>query len=132
LPFPNQHFDTIIGVYHSFRYIRLDQLYPECVRVLKPGGVLVFTLWNNWTLFVHSLINNVRQTNFRSPPFKTEHCNDVDSPAREVKRLTGFGFTVSTLLTTKKVPILHRVPGIKRIFNWQGYWPGPVGGMGWV
>jgi SAM-dependent methyltransferase len=130
LPFPDQHFDTIIGGFHSFRYIRFDQLYPECARVLKPSGVLAFTLWNNWALFFHSLINNVRQKNFRAPPFKIENCNDVVSPAREVKRLAGFGLRVTTMLSTKSVPILQRVPGIKRFFNWQGYWRGQPGA--WV
>jgi SAM-dependent methyltransferase len=129
LPFPGGYFDAIIGGYCSFRYIQLDKLYPECARVLKPGGVLAFTLWNNWALFFHSIVQNVRQKKFHAPPFKIGNCNDVVSPAREIKRLAQFGFTVESILSTKNVPLPTRLPLVRSLFNWQGYWSGALGAL---
>ncbi len=129
LPFPDHSFDTIIGGYCSFRYIQLEQLYPECARVLKPGGVLAFTLWNNWNLAFQSIVHDVRQKRFPTFKFTTEDCNDVVSPLREIKRLEKSGFTVGTLLSTKSAPLVRRLPGGKRICNWQGHWKGVLGAL---
>lgn len=127
LPFPDHSFDMIIGGYCSFRYIRLEQLYPECARVLKPNGVLAFTLWNNWNLVFHSIVHDVRQKRLPTLKFGNEDCNDVVSPFREIKQLEKYGFTVETLLSTKNAPLVRRLPGGKRICNWQGHWKGILG-----
>jgi len=129
LPFPGGYFDAIIGGYCSFRYIQLDKLYPECARVLKPGGVLAFTLWNNWALFFHSIVHNVRQKKLHAPPFKIGNCNDVVSPGREIKRLAQFGFTIESILSTKYVPLLKRLPLLRSLFSRQGYWSGVLGAL---
>jgi len=129
LPFPDHSFDTIIGGYCSFRYIRLEQLYPECARVLKPGGVLAFTLWNCWNLAFRSLVQEVKQKRLPTFKYTTKDCNDVVSPMREIKRLEKSGFTVETLLSTKSAPLVRRFPGGKKICNWQGHWKGILGAL---
>jgi SAM-dependent methyltransferase len=129
LPFPDNSFDTIIGGYCSFRYIRLEQLYPECARLLKPGGILAFTLWNCWNLAFQSIIQEVRQKRLPTFKFTTEDCNDVVSPIREIKRLEKSGFTVEKLLSTKSVPFVRKLPGGKRIFNWESHWKGILGAL---
>jgi SAM-dependent methyltransferase len=129
LPFNSGSFDVVLGGYCSFRYIQLDKLYPECSRVLKPGGVLAFTLWNNWYLFLHSIVQNVLQKKIHIPRFRTKNCNDVISPAREIKRLTRAGFMIESIFSTKNIPLLKRLPLVKSIFNWHDYWIGELGAL---
>lgn len=128
LPFPDNYFDTIIGGYHSFRYIKLDKCYPECARVLKPGGVLAFTLWNYWILFVISAISHIK--NRRLPPSPSSGgVNDVFWVKNEIKMLENSGFKVIAILSTKKLPtnISFLNSFLNRIFGWQGYWKGTLG-----
>lgn len=129
LPFPDRYFDVIIGGYCSFRYIQRDTLYKECVRVLRPNGVLAFTLWNHWALFYHGLAINFRRGNFLIPPFRTGTCNDVISPFHEAKRLARFGFAIKSILSTRNLPVLSRRPILRRIFNWRGHWRGAWGAL---
>jgi SAM-dependent methyltransferase len=129
LPFRDGCFDVVIGGYCSFRYIQLDKLYPECARVLKPGGVLAFTLWSNWALFLRSIVQNVRRKRVHVPPFRIGNCNDVVWPASETNRLARFGFTVESILTTKNVPLLRRVPLSRTLLGRQGYWRGALGAL---
>lgn len=129
LPFRSGCFDVVIGGYCSFRYIQLDKLYPECARVLKPGGVLAFTLWNNWALFLRSIVGNVRRKRIRVPPFRIGNCNDVVWPASETNRLARFGFTVESILSTRNVTLLRRLPPVRSLFGWQGYWRGGLGAL---
>lgn len=127
LPFPDNFFDTIIGGYHSFRYIRLEKTYPECARVLKPKGILAFTLWNYWSLCIYSLASSIRHmeapwSNF--PPRYTDvACNDIIWFRKEKKRLQRSGFEVLSILSTKRLPLLNRY------FGWQGYWYGSMGAL---
>jgi SAM-dependent methyltransferase len=130
LPFPDNYFDTIIGGYHSFRYIFLDKAYSECARVLKPGGILAFTLWNYWSLCLHTVSANVRT--FKTPwsdlpPFPTsktgEACNDLVWFYGEKKRLQKTGLKVVSVLSTRRFPLLNRY------MSWRGYWHGSIGSL---
>ena len=129
LPFINHSFDIILGGYCSFRYIQLNNLFSECARVLKPGGALAFTLWNNWSLYLGEILQNILKWQFRIPKFKYELCNDVISPWHEIKRLNQSGFTVESILSTRKVPLPQKLPFVKKIFNWKSYWPGKFGAL---
>jgi SAM-dependent methyltransferase len=129
LPFPDGCFDVVIGGYCSFRYIQLDRLYPECARVLKPGGVLAFTLWNNWAFFLYSIAQSMRQRRFHAPRFKAGHCNDVVWPTCEIKRLARFGFTVESILSTRRVPFAKSLPVVRRLVDGGGYWSGTPGAL---
>lgn len=129
LPFPDKSFDVILGGYCSFRYIQLDKLYPECRRVLRPGGIMAFTLWNNWALFFGSLAGNVRRGILRFPSFIDTTCNDVVRPAKEIRRLESAGFDVVEIVSTRQVPVLGRIPLVKNLFDWQGHWKGKLGAL---
>lgn len=51
LPFPNNDFDKIfcIAVFHHIPSEELrSQFLKEAKRVLKPGGLLILTVWNLW------------------------------------------------------------------------------------
>ena len=129
LPFPDGCFDVILGGYCSFRYIQLDRLYPECARVLKPGGALAFTLWNNWAFFLHSIAHSVRQRRFQPPRFKAGRCNDVVWARSEIKRLAQSGFTVESILSTRRLPFAKSVPIVRRLVDGGGYWTGAPGAL---
>jgi SAM-dependent methyltransferase len=129
LPFPDASFDVVIGGYCSFRYIQLDRLCPECARVLKPGGMLAFTLWNNWAFFLYSMAQSVRQRRFHAPRFKAGHCNDVVWATREVKRLARSGFTVESILSTRRLPFAKSLPFVRRLVDGGGYWTGAPGAL---
>lgn len=129
LPFPDNYFDIIIGPYCSYRYIKLDDLYRECARVIKPGGTMAFTLWNNWSLFFNNVLGNLKQVKIRLPKFKDENCNDVVSPLKEKKLLKKFGFKTKKILSTRNTPILNKLPILKKFFGWQYHWRGSLGAL---
>lgn len=130
LPFPDNHFDTVIGGYHSFRYIDLEKGFSECSRVLKHGGLFAFTLWNYWSLNIHALLGDIKNMRFPRKPFPAQSkdiiCNDVFWVRNEVHVLQNAGFAVTSLLSTKRWP-LPRFSFLKKIANWQGYWHGTLG-----
>lgn len=127
LPFPDNCFDTLIGGYQSFRYIKLERAYPESARVLKPGGIFAFTLWNYWSLWIHTLVADVRSMRAPWLNFISRHtdvvCNDVVWFSREQKRLQRSGFKVLSILSTRRLPLLNRYLG------WRGYWHGSIGAL---
>ena len=130
LPFPDNYFDTVIGGYHSFRYLILEKAYSEFARVLKPEGILAFTLWNYWSLCLHTISGNVKSLKtpwtglpaFPSPK-KREVCNDLVWFYGEKKRLQRKGFKVLSLLSTKRFPLLNRY------LSWRSYWSGSIGSL---
>lgn len=126
LPFPTNSFDTIIGGYHSFRYINLDKAYGEFSRVLKPGGTLAFTLWNYWRLKIYAYMNKVKELKISlsegSSPEVDLICNDVSWPGNEINRLKEFNFEVINLLSTQNLPL----PNSR---GWKGYWHGRIGAL---
>ena len=129
LPFPDNHFDTVIGGYHSFRYIGLEKGFNECARVLKPGEMFAFTLWNYWSLNIHALLGDIKNMRLPKPfPFQKKDiiCNDVSWVKNEIRVLHKAGFNVMSLLSTKKLP-LQRFSFLKKIANWNGYWHGTLG-----
>jgi len=130
LPFPESHFDTVFGGYHSFRYIDLEKGFNECSRVLKPGGMFAFTLWNYWSLNIHALLSDIRNMRLTRKPFPAQNrdiiCNDVFWVNNEIHVLQNAGFAITSLLSTKKLP-LPRFSFLKKIANWQGYWHGTLG-----
>ena len=129
LPFPDSHFDVIIGGYASFRYIQLHMLYPECARVLKPRGVMAFTLWNNWSLFAHSVLQGLRAGRPWAARFRPGSSNDVVSPAREMKRLRESGFTVESILSTPGAPPPGWMKTSGQVNGRPDYWRGRLGAL---
>jgi SAM-dependent methyltransferase len=108
----------------------LEKAYSECARVLKPGGILAFTLWNYWSLCLHTLSGNVRSlkipwTNLLPLPSskKGEACNDLVWFYAEKKRLQRTGFKVLFVLSTRRFPLLSRY------MNWRNYWRGSIGSL---
>ncbi|MGF7119196.1 methyltransferase domain-containing protein [Methanobacterium oryzae] len=123
LPFHDNSFDSIIGGYHSFRSIKLDSCLKECSRVLKPNGVLAFTLVNYWSLYINVLLRNIR--NFRTewvklPSIKTkEICNEVFWYKNEKSLLNKSGFKIVSLMSTKNFIFSKK--------GFHGYWNHPLG-----
>lgn len=120
--------DTIIGGFHSFRYLILEKAYSEFARVLKPEGILAFTLWNYWSLCLLTLSLNVKTlkipwTDFPAfpSPKRGEVCNDLVWFYREKKRLHRKGFKVLSVLSTRRFPLLNRY------MSWRSNWYGCIG-----
>ena len=129
LPFPDGCFDVVIGGYWAFLFIQLDKLYPECARVLRPGGTMAFTLLNKWASSLNSFAVNVRRKRFHTTKHHYETFNELDSPVREIRRLARFGFTVELILSTRNVPLLRSRRPFSNYFGWQGYWRGVPGAL---
>ena len=129
-PFLITDFYIIIGGYHAFRYINLDTAYNEFERVLKPGGILAFSLWNYWQIKIINLALNIKN---RSNPLRFRNkdliCNDVSWPYKEVDKLQKSGFEIKSILSTKILPLSQKIPLINRFFGWQGYWRGTGGAL---
>lgn len=130
LPFQKNSFDSIIGGYHSFRYIDLEKGLRECSRVLKPDGLLIFSLWNVWYLylwlFTNILVRGLRNYGLLlnvSPLNKNFIHNDVFWIYRELNKLQASGFEVKSIITSKKLPFLKKEVKLK------GYWKGKKGSL---
>jgi SAM-dependent methyltransferase len=128
LPFPDACFDTILGGYWSFRYIKLDQAFPEIARVLKPGGTVAFSLLNYWSQCAGLIAWNIQNrkapwTNLSNLCPTMIPCNDVTWFGRERKRLRRHGLRVLSVRSTRKFSL------IQRFFKWKSYWPGSIGAV---
>ena len=111
LPFQDDSFDTIIGGYHSFKYIKLDNAYPECSRVLKKGGLLIFSLYNYWSIcysnILHNLLNRMKPWSgfpYRDPEGVS---NDVLCVKKEKNQIENHGFELIKILGTKTAPFFR-------------------------
>lgn len=47
LPYPDANFDVVVAQFGVMFYSDRDKAYREALRVLKPGGSLVFTCWDS-------------------------------------------------------------------------------------
>lgn len=61
--FQRDSFDVVLcmgALYHLFSEEKRYQAVEECVRVCRPGGILVFTYLNRWGSFYNGLANNLK------------------------------------------------------------------------
>lgn len=90
-----------VSVIEVFRYLHLQDTragLAECFRVLKPGGILFFTMVNRWALDGFYVLQRARQVLLRQRfTRKHPHCEFV-TPAEVRSDLETAGFTqVKTL-----------------------------------
>lgn len=109
LPLKDNTVDSIIGGYHSFRYLMLEKALRECNRVLKSGGRLLFTLYNYWPLYLSQDLRKLIRFQFNFEYKQDEYnCNDVYWIFQEKRLIEENGFIIKKILSTN-----HKIPGVK-------------------
>lgn len=115
LPFPDRSFDLVLTI-EVLRYLPhadLQRAYREMLRVLKPGGIVFFTIPNRYALTGFYLYDTVRR--FRAHlTGRTEpvHCEFV-TPGQVRRDLRRLGAETITFRGSVVLPIrpLYRVSG---------------------
>lgn len=74
LPFPDQSFDTVINIEASHCYASFPQFLTEVVRVLKPGGHLLYADFRSAEDIA------VWEKAIASAPLRVKVCRDISGP----------------------------------------------------
>ena len=94
LPFEDASVDAVTAI-EVFRYLHpqdIDQSLIEALRVLKPGGVLIFTMVNRWALDGFWVLQRARQLLLRDAfSQKHPHC-EFYTPSQVERALQKAGF----------------------------------------
>jgi SAM-dependent methyltransferase len=136
-PFAGEAFDRIVmaDVVEHLHDWQLDRVYRECLRVLRPGGLLLVHTWpNRWhteTTYpiaarLTRLVGSKRSLNPRKPHDEIVHINEQSLPGlrRHVYRS---GLEVLRTWCEHDAPFawrpdrwlywfLHRAPGVRLLF----------------
>jgi len=94
IPFADQSVD-LVSVIEVFRYLDLDDTrrgLTECLRVLKPNGVLFVTMVNRWALDGFYVLQRIRQLRLGKRYTREHpHC-EFFTPQEVVQELSTAGF----------------------------------------
>jgi SAM-dependent methyltransferase len=84
LPFPDATFDAVVCAFGAMFFPDKDGAYREAMRVLRPGGRFLFTVWNNLETMELQFIahNTVAALYPQNPPdfFRRTPCGYHDIP----------------------------------------------------
>jgi SAM-dependent methyltransferase len=123
LPFTDRCFDSIVCAFYTMRDLDRPAVYAEAARVLRPGGVLAFTLRSYYPVYVETLWRHFLRRGHLPQSWRTLDRDDgIDDNLRsvtdELGELERAGFQARDVQGLQLLPFLRR-------FVRPGYWKGP-------
>ena len=114
LPFPDETFGTVLAGYFAANLMDRDRMVAEAARVLRPGGVLAYTLLNPVTRFVDHVQYALRHGRLRRIVPRLRAVRRLGDPLAEADRLRRHGLIPLPvrgplyLLGLRRFPDLYR------------------------
>jgi SAM-dependent methyltransferase len=132
LPFRDGCFDTVVCAFYTMRDLDRPVVYAEAARVLRPGGVLAFSLRSYYPVYLETLWRRFLRRGRLPSSWKTldgadgvEHnLRDVASERAELERA---GLRLRELSGLRLIPFLRR--WLPRVHP-GGYWRGRAAALG--
>ena len=127
LPFAPGRFDTVICALYTLRDLERSTVYTEVARVLRPGGILAFTLRSYYAAYLETLWRAFLRHGRRPHSWRNRDGADgVERDLRDVKAevaaLERAGLRLREISSVRFLPFLRR-----RIR--PGYWHGEIGAL---
>jgi SAM-dependent methyltransferase len=113
LPFSPGRFDTVLCAFYTLRDLERSKVYTEVARVLRPGGILAFTLRSYYTAYLETLWREFLQRGRR--PRSWWRLDGADGVERdlwdvkaEVAALESAGLRLQEIRSVRFLPFLRR------------------------
>jgi SAM-dependent methyltransferase len=124
LPFSSGQFDSVCCAFYTLRDLERSTVYAEVARVLRPGGVLAFTLRSYYTAYLETLWRHFLRHGHRPRSWRNlDGADDVERDLRSVKA------EVAALeragLRLREVSGVRFIPFLRRRVQ-PGYWHGAL------
>ena len=127
LPFSPGHFDTALCAVYTLRDLERSTVYAEVARVLRPGGVLAFTLRSYYTAYLETLWREFLRRGRRPRLWRNlDGANGVERDLKDVRAevaaLKRAGLRLREISSVRFLPFLRgRID--------PGYWHGGIGAL---
>jgi len=125
LPFSAGHFDTILCAVYTLRDLERSKVYTEVARVLRPGGILAFTLRSYYTAYLETLWREFLRQGRR--PRSWRHLDGADGVERDLKDVKAEVAALKRAgLRLREISSVRFLPFLRRWIR-PGYWHGGMG-----
>ncbi len=113
LPFADGSFGAAISGFFSANLMNRERMVAEAARVLRPGGVLAYSLLNPWTRLPDVLQYRLLRGEWVDPAWVIRYAQRLGNPRAEPSRLRRNGLVPDALRGAAWLPLLRRIEWIQ-------------------
>ena len=127
LPFSPGHFDAVLCAVYTLRDLERSKVYAEVARVLRPGGVLAFTLRSYYTAYLETLWREFLRRGRR--PRLWGNLDGADGVERDLKDVRAEVAALKRAgLRLRQISSVRFLPFLRRRIH-PGLWHGEIGAL---